>query len=160
METHFNPRTPPEVVRILEECRISRNERRPGRRIRVRYGHTRGPKVGLDWLEEYDVEGTIGRSTGRIKVPLMIHNSRSTGGQAIMDDCIVRIIDTKTHKVLYSHPKYRHPKFTVRVSGPSANPFPPTCRSEMPAVVMADGKLHASFPSRRAAEAWVKKMSL
>jgi len=69
-----------------------------------------------------------------------------------MDECIVRIIDTKTHKVLYSHPKYRHPKFTIRIDWND--------RSETPVLVLADGKSHASFPSRRAAETWVKKMSL
>jgi len=148
IETSYDPRTPPEVVRILENCRVWPH----ARRIRVRYGYTRGKKAGLDWLEEHDVEGTVGRSMGPVKVPLMIHNSRSTGGQAIMDECIVRIIDTKTHKVLYSHPKYRHPKFTIRIDWND--------RSETPVLVLADGKSHASFPSRRAAETWVKKMSL
>jgi hypothetical protein len=151
IETSYDPRTPPEVVRILENCRVWPH----ARRIRIRYGHTKGPKAGLDWLEEHDVEGTVGRSMGPIKVPLMIHNARSTGGQAIMDECIVRIIDAKTHKVLYSHPKYHHPEFTaVSTRLTSLRLF------KFRAAVLADGELHAQFKDKRAAIRWVRKMSL
>ena len=34
----------------------------------------------------------------------MIHNTRSTGGCAIFDDCIVKI--TVDKKTIYQHPKY------------------------------------------------------
>ena len=49
----------------------------------------------------------LSRSTGTSKIPLIIHNIRSAGGGAILDDCIVKItIDKKT---VYQHPKYHCP---------------------------------------------------
>ena len=68
-----------------------------GRRVRVWYGDT---ETGRSWNEEYEVTGTIGRSTGKIAIPLLIKNSRSYGG-ALLDDCIVRIDDIKEKRTIY-----------------------------------------------------------
>lgn len=79
-------------------------------RIRIVYGDT---DTGKDWLEEYDVIGSIGKSTGSNQIPLLISNSRSTGGGAILEDCILKIVDVKSKKVLYQHDKYIAPKFEI-----------------------------------------------
>jgi hypothetical protein len=55
-------------------------------RIRIWYGDEK-----KSWNEEHDVIGTIGKSTGTIKIPLLIKSSRSYGGIRILDYCIVRI---------------------------------------------------------------------
>jgi hypothetical protein len=55
--------------------------------------------------------GTIGRSTGTIKIPLLINNSRSFGGPGLLDDCIIKI--TVDKKTVYSHPLYHTGIFTV-----------------------------------------------
>ena len=55
-------------------------------RIRFWYGDNK-----KSWNDENDTIGTIGRSTGKIKIPLLIKSSRSYGGGAILDQCIVRI---------------------------------------------------------------------
>jgi hypothetical protein len=81
--TYYNINTPDKVIDWLETSR----ERK--QRIRIFYG-----KSGKCWNEEFDTIGYIGRSTGTIKIPLLIKSSRSIGGGAILDDCIVRI-DTK-----------------------------------------------------------------
>ena len=78
--TAYSINTPIPVIEILEKARQNRT------RIRIWYG-----KDGQCWNEEFDTIGTVGRSTGHFKVPLLIKNSRSMGGGAILDDCIVRI---------------------------------------------------------------------
>ena len=79
-------------------------------RVRLVYGNT---TTGKDWLQEYDVIGSIGKSTGTNQIPLLISNSRSTGGGAILEDCILKIVDVKSKKVLYQHDKYLAPKFDI-----------------------------------------------
>lgn len=136
--TFYDERTPVAVTAYLEAARKTRN------RIRLRYGDA---ETGRDWLEEHDIEGYVGRSTGEIKIPLIVHNARSSGGPGILDHCIVRIIDTKTHRVLWSHPKYNRPEFTTRKT--NRDTFE----------VLANGQLHARFKTQEAADRWIKKMS-
>ena len=84
--TSYDIRTSDKVIELLETCRIR------GIQIRVFYG-----SEGRCWNEENDIIGTIGRSTGENKIPLLINNSRSMGGGALLDHCIVRI-DVKEGK--------------------------------------------------------------
>ena len=79
-------------------------------RIRLVYGDT---DTGKDWLQEYEVLGSIGRSTGSKQIPLLISNSRSTGGGAILEDSILKIVDVKSKNVLYQHDKYLAPIFDI-----------------------------------------------
>jgi len=95
--TAYHIDTPMEVIRILESYR-DRNER-----LHLCYGDS---ETGRDWNEIYDIDGYIGRSTGRIKVPLLVHNSRSMGGSAILDHCIVKIQTARGKVTLYEHPTY------------------------------------------------------
>lgn len=78
-------------------------------RLRVHYGDT---ETGRDWCDLYSMEGCVSRSTGRIKVPLLIHNARSGGGFPILDNCIVRIRFANRSKGgdLYRHPSYHLPE--------------------------------------------------
>lgn len=78
--TSYDINTSSEVIALLEKYRINKN------RIRIFYG-----KDGKCWNEENNTIGTIGRSTGANKIPLLIHNSRSLGGDSMLCDCIVRI---------------------------------------------------------------------
>lgn len=103
----FNENTPEVVKNILTSYYNSQE------RIRLVYGNV---ETGTDWLEEYDVIGTIGRSNGTIKIPLLIHNSRSLGGGHILDHSIVKMVDVKTKRVLYQHENYQTPDFNIEVS--------------------------------------------
>ena len=69
-----------------------------GRRVRIWYGDT---ETGRSCNEEHEVTGTIGRSTGRIAVPILIDSSRSHGGGALFDDLIIRIDDIKEKRTIY-----------------------------------------------------------
>ena len=98
--TTFHDETPITVCNILNDAISSRLSKR----IRIFFGDK---ETGKDWNEFYDNIGYVGRSTGLIKIPLMIHNTRSTGGGAILDHCIVKI--TVDKKTVYQHPKYHCP---------------------------------------------------
>ena len=96
--TSYDSRTPIEVINVLE------NARKNDTRIILDYGHT---ETGASWGETFDITGYIGRSTGSIKIPILISNSRSNGGGAILDYCIVGIKTSKGKKPLYTHPTYK-----------------------------------------------------
>jgi len=100
---YYHDTTPPAVVTILDRCM------RAGERIRIFLGDS---ETGADWCEEYDTIGTVGRSTGWKKTALLIRTSRSTGGGAILADCIVRIMSGA--REIYRHPRYTVPSFTIR----------------------------------------------
>lgn len=73
--TCYHEDTPQEVIALLEEVQGTQ------RKIRLYYGD---PATGQSWFDENDVIGTIGRSCGKIKVPLLIEPGES-GGLAILD---------------------------------------------------------------------------
>jgi hypothetical protein len=146
----YHADTPDAVVRALEQARSNHQ------RIRIHYGDT---KTGRDWLEEHDVEGTIGNSTGPLKVPLLIHSRRSMGGPAILDNCIVRIKLT-SGTVLYQHSKYHTGTFSIRESGPHEEVH----GEKLLALgythgVDHDGTNHANFKSLAAAQRYVRRMT-
>jgi len=105
--TWFNPKTPKKVQRILDEYR------RSGEMLRVFYGDA---ETGRDWMEEYDMIGTIGRSTGVMQIPLLVSKGEG-GGPGLLDDCIIRIIDVESGKELYRHAKYHQPEMEICASG-------------------------------------------
>jgi hypothetical protein len=99
----FDVRTPETVCNILAQYAGRRDVR-----LRLYYGDT---ETGRCWMEEHDTIGYIGRSTGQIKIPLLIKNSRSWGGGAILDNCIIKI--TVDGVTLYEHPLFNMPVVTV-----------------------------------------------
>ena len=111
-------------------------------RIRLVYGDT---ETGKDWLQEYDVLGSIGKSMGTNQIPLLISNSRSTGGGAILEDCILKIVDVKSKKVLYQHDKYITPKFDIVLSTDEYS-------------VTVDGKMQANFKTIKQAQNYIDYM--
>lgn len=80
--TAYHHDTPDDLVEILENIRANQW------RVVVDYGDV---NTGTSWHEIHDTTGRIGRSTGRIKIPLLIYSSRSWGGGALLDNCIIGI---------------------------------------------------------------------
>lgn len=136
--THYHEDTPKELRDILESCL-----HRQDRRVRIFYGDT---TTGRDWLEEYDVTGYIGRSTGTKPIPLIIHNRRSMGGGGLLDHCIVRLLING--REVYRHPKYTLPKFTTA----------PCMDEGLTTSVLADGKVCAQFTTPQGAARWIEFM--
>lgn len=100
--TAYHFQTPDVIVNILEEARQSNKSIR----LRFCFGDV---ETGRDWEEVYDTTGYIGRSTGSIKIPLLLAKITSSGGGGLLDHCIVRI-EKKIHGGSY-HEVYRHPNY-------------------------------------------------
>ena len=125
--TYFDPGTPPAVRRALEEARVHRST------VRLFQGDR---ETGRSWLEENDVIGRIGRSTGILKVPLLV-SAGADGGGAILTACVVRILDVHSRRELYRHPTFHVPPMEVRG-----------------AEVLVGGAVHARFPTAKLARDW------
>lgn len=87
-----------EVIRILEMSRRTKT------RIVILYGNSEN---GTAWGDVE--EGTVSNSIGPVKIPILVYNSRSMGGPAILDDCIVKIFTSKGKRILYQHPLFSIP---------------------------------------------------
>ena len=106
MRTYFDPGTDPKVARVLERCR------QRDTLVRLILGNAGS---GESWLDEYDVVGRIGRSTGSLKVPLLIVPGED-GGPAILTNCVLAVIAWQTGRFLYRHPTFRAPELSIRPS--------------------------------------------
>lgn len=105
--TYYHAQTNNRIVEVLELARINH------KRIKVYYGDV---ETGRDWCEENDTVGYVGRSTGRIKIPLLVHNERSMGGGGILDNCIVKIKEANGGYMLYQADNYQAPNVAIKES--------------------------------------------
>jgi hypothetical protein len=138
--TSYDARTPDAVVRALENARLN------NWRVRVFYGDA---ETGRAWPEENDVAGTVGRSTGRVKIPLLIANSRSHGGPGLLDRCVVAIA-TAAGRFIYQHGGFDVGKWELLRSEWAEDP--------RPYLVHHDGQAHAAFTNEPAALRYVQFM--
>jgi len=146
--TSYDNCTPDEVVAILEKARQTRT------RLHVSLGDS---ESGRDWLEENDVYGVIGRSTGSVKIPLLIDNRRSLGGPGLLDHCIVRIRTSQGGRILWEHPNYHHGNLEIRRK---TEPLELSEGRVLAVDVLRDGEIHASFETIAKARHWVRKLSV
>ena len=136
--TTYKDETPDEVIQALERARLT------NKRVRLYYGDH---ETGRDWLEENDVTGYIGRSMGpRYCVPILLYNSRSIGGPALLDGCIVRLL--VDGREVYRTPNYKEPVFTLTHEGPG----------DLRERVYVDGKNIANFRTEKQALRWIAFM--
>ena len=91
-DTAYPVNTPDKLIDVLEKCRLGRI------RVVFDFGNT---ETGESWGERYDISGYIGRTTG-VKSPILVHNSRSTGGGMIFLDSVLSIRTSKGKVLLYS----------------------------------------------------------
>lgn len=136
--TYYSSKTPDAVIEEIEKARHA------GYRIRVYY---RDQKTGRCWMDEALTTGTVGRSTGRIKIPLLIATRRSLGGPALLDSCIIKI--ASSGRTLYQHPSFNMPRIDI-------------VPSHVPGYewgVDFDHSRRANFKTRKQAERYAAKMS-
>ena len=139
--TYYREGTPRAVVRGLELAR------KTCKYIRLWYGDS---KTGKAWVEENDVFGYVGSSTGPLKVPLLLENGTSCGGPSIMVDCIVKL--KVGGKVVYAHRQLDLGSFTVRE-------LPRRNQAGYTHAVDVDGIEHARFKSFVEALHWAEFMT-
>jgi hypothetical protein len=99
--TYYND-TPDEVIKILETYRQKRGYENNTRLV-LDYGNT---ETGKSWREIYNITGYIGKTGGKMKMPILLYSSRSLGGGLICTNKIVRILTAKGKQILYSHKNY------------------------------------------------------
>jgi hypothetical protein len=155
--TYYDARTPVAVIKILEAARVS------NWRLRLHYGD---PATGKDSLDEWGLTGTIGRSMGPIKIPLIIASSRSHGGPGLLEYRIVKIRRT-TDGLLYQHPNYHVGKVTKHaITAADVMPDDRVGAGEnllakgYTVAINVDGQPHARFKTEAQADRWLKKMDL
>ena len=141
---YFNDETSDKVKQCIEHCYNS------NLRIRLWYGDT---KTGVSWMDEYDTTGTIGRSTGKQKIPLLIKSSRSSGGGGILCHCIIRIDVIGSRRTIYRHPLFNVPMLTVATNNDNDT------KNKYPFIVLKDNELQARFKSRKSAYNYVYFMT-
>jgi hypothetical protein len=137
-DTVYDPETSEKVREVLEGYRKS------GKKIRVFLGD---PETGRAWLGDADVFGTVSRSTGPIKIPLLVSPGDS-GGSALLTANILRIIDAQTRQEVYRHPLYKEPDLRIQ---PSTTPG-------YAAEVIYESEVYERFTSRQQAQRWVDFM--
>lgn len=80
-------------------------------RLRLFYGDIH---AGRSWNEEYNVMGSIGRTCGNFKVPVLLNNSRSYSGEAISIGSLIRIDEISSHRTLWQVPGFHVEKLYVQ----------------------------------------------
>lgn len=121
--TCYHQETPDQVIRLLEKLQNS------GAEVKIYYGDT---QTGQSWHDEFDVVGRIGRSTGSIKIPLLVPKD-DCGGPGLLDHCIIRI-DSR-EGTLYQHKKFRVGDMSLSKGSDK----------QLPWEVFIDSVLHARF---------------
>jgi hypothetical protein len=90
-ETYYHTETPDDLIKVLEDLLDSKQ------RVAIHFGDV------VTGKEAYVERGTIGRSTGTQKIPLLVKTSRSLGGGALLSEAILKITESAGKKrVLYS----------------------------------------------------------
>ena len=89
-------------------------------RYRIWYGDT---QTGRSWNEEYDVTGVIGRTSGHFKVPVLLHDRRSTSGDAILVGRIIRIDNISTKTTVWKHKNFHVEKFYLETTEDKNYPY-------------------------------------
>jgi len=156
--TYFDANTAPEVAAALDTLRACHD------RVRLWLGD---PKTGENWLDEYDVCGTISRSMGPVKSPLLIHNARSSGGGAILTAHILAIRST-SGAWRYRHSLFKIPEFTKRPtvcdepaeqSKSKMGSAAPMVADKYPWEVLNEARqVHARFETEAKADRWIAFM--
>ena len=108
--TYYSDETSDELIRVLESVRGT------NQRVKIYLGDK---ATGRDWMEEDGKTGRIGRSSGPIKIPILLRTINSDGGGAILEDCIVKIKTSpaSSERVLYQHPRYHQPGIEITNEG-------------------------------------------
>jgi len=89
----FNNLTPIKTAKKIVELYDTKT------RIIFDYGDIENNK---SWGESYDISGKIGMTKGayNLRYPILLHNSRSTGGGTILTHCVISIKESKGKKLI------------------------------------------------------------
>lgn len=114
------------------------------KRYKVYFGCVDTGKV---YAEEYDTIGTVGKSTGQIKIPLMITRKGNMGGGALLPSLIVAVREMDTNYFIYKHSKFVEPTVEIK-----ENTSPDPSLKEYKFETYFNGELHGRHKSLRSAQ--------
>ncbi|MBP1309205.1 hypothetical protein JOD82_002225 [Paenibacillus sp. 1182] len=149
---YYNGETPDSLIRVLDDAY------RAGTRCRFFYGDQ---ETGYDMADENLTIGTIGCSMGEVKIPLLLANRRSYGGSRLLDQCIVKVVSTKSGKVLWQHQSYKKPEFEIIQRGQTGFPdfLPEKYTTAVIRTNHSDGRRnYANFCNEQQAKGYVEFM--
>lgn len=126
-------------------CEVINNLHLNGHRVKLNYGNT---ETGKSWFEVYDTIGTIGRSTGINKIPLLIKTTRSIGGGEISVNSILKITDLTTNRVIYVHERFQPSKIDIVIEE----------GMEFPYKIFVDDKLFTKHRTKQSAKMMYNKI--
>ncbi|WPQ59832.1 hypothetical protein [Paenibacillus polymyxa] len=150
---YYNFETPDSLIRVLDDAY------RAGTRCRFFLGDQ---ETGYDMGEENLTIGTIGCSMGEVKIPLLLANRLSSGGSCLLDQCIVKVVSTKSRKVLWQHQSYKKPEFEIIQRGETGFPdsLPEKYTTAVIRINHSDGRRnYANFCNAQQAVGYVKFMT-
>ena len=136
--TCYHEETDTNVVEALQHAR------KANKNVRFMYGDV---ETGESWLDEYDVDGYLGRSMGPVKATLILPDRKSLGGPAILEHCIIYLM--VAGEVKYKHPKFKTPELNIEPCDEGKWKW---------AVRDEKGVLHARFTTEAKAKRWVDFM--
>lgn len=119
-------------------------------RVRIWYGDR---DSGRSWNEEYDVVGRIGRTTGKIKIPILVYNSRCYGGPAISVGSIIRIDDIEDKRTLWKVSNFHVEPMEIKTTDDRDYPYSVMQNKD-------DGTIQniANFKKEEQAKRWIDFM--
>lgn len=85
--THYRVGTPDDLIAVLERVRANRQ------RVAIVYQAESSPEFGR-----------VGRSSGSIKIPILVHNTRSSGGGGICTTIVLEVRSSDGKQLLYQAP--------------------------------------------------------
>ena len=141
MPIAYHAETSISVVNALENARVN------GHRIKIYLGDI---ETGKCWNEENDIFGYVKLSRGKdAYYPILVNNSSSYGGGAILDHCIVKIRESKGNRVLYQSFNFQQPICEIKES----------VKDGYTHSLYINGELYSNHKTYRAAKLLKNKMS-
>ena len=134
------------LMDILNSVRHSKH------RIRIWYGDK---DTGRSWNEEYSVTGTVGRTCGIFKEPILLSNCRSCFGGAILVGSLIRVDDITSHRTLWKVSNFHVEKMSIEHRSEKTDyPYAVMCTKDNGAISNI-----ANFKTEIQAKRWIDFMN-
>ncbi len=138
--TYYHVGTPDSLVHILEKARTNKT------RVKVYLGDA---VTGKDWMEESDKMGFIGRSSGPIKIPIIMKYEGAPGGTDLMPENIVKLSTAYIGTVLYQTKNYHQPSMELVEDGDGEDNY----------AILINEEVYSRHKTKRSAQLLFKKLS-
>jgi len=141
MPIAYHEETNVKVINALE------NARQMNYRVKIYLGDI---ATGKCWNEEFETFGYVHLCKGYAAYfPILVNNTRSYGGGTILDNCIIKIKESKGNHVLYQADNFQQPNIEIKKS--TENGYSHS--------LYIDGELYSNHKSEKSAILLKNKLS-